>query len=224
MRFRYAITVVACLLAAPAHAFDVRQIIADSRMLNARVDAEFDQHRSSEAPLYFRFALPAESDALRVQVEPLDHPGYMELAFFDPEGALAEMVMMTHAQLTDVAPDDRLSVTALLMRDRFFPRLTQGRTDVEMLNLQGLMTGGHASVELTGVYREDRAGDALIFVRMVGILPPDGEAALIVGSLINSSVQNPEGPDDLAAGFGGHIARSVQFVARRDADGAMVPF
>ncbi len=224
MRFVHAIFAMACLLAAPAHGFDVRQILAGSRMLNAGVDAEFDQRREGDSPLYFRFALPEESDALRVRVEALDHPAYLELMFFDPEGALAETVMFAHAGLPDVAADDRLSVTALMMRDSFFPSLTQGRTAPEVLNLQGLMTAGHASVELIGAYREDRAGDVLIYVRMVGILPPEGEDGLIVASLINADIQKPENLDDLAAGFGGHIARSLQFVAWRDANGDMVPF
>ncbi len=225
MRFFHAILAVACLLAAPAHAFDVRQILESSGILNAGMNAAFDQNRSSPAQLYFDFLIPEDSDALRVIVQPGDAPSYMTIFLGQPDGALVETVAFLNIPVPEVETEQRLGGLARAMRDTFFPMLTQQHAEPSVMRISEATLGPYPAVELLGRYQEGgETGRGLIYVRMLGVLPPSGENTLLLYSLMNAGILQPETTRDLTNGFGGHIARSLQFVAWRDANGDMVPF
>ncbi len=225
MRFFHAVLAAACLCAAPVHAFDVRQILESSGVLNAGMNAEFDRNRDSPAQLYFDFLLPDDSDALRVVVRPGDDPSYMTIFLGQPGGALVETVSFLHVPVPEASTEQRIGGIGRAMQDVFFPMLTQRHSEASVMRVTDAMLGPYPAVELLGRYEEGgESGRGLIYVRMLGILPPAGENTLLLYSLMNAGILKPETAADLANSFGGYIARSLQFVARRDADGDMVPF
>lgn len=211
-----------CLALTPAGAFDVEEILANSTLLYAGVNPGFDQHRSTPAQLYFEFDLPDESDALLVRVRPENNVAYMTVQFAQPDGALVETLGMLHVEVPEGATDDRLAALGHALSTIFFPMLTQQHSEANVMRVVPLTTGRYPAVELLGRYQESRRG--LIYVRMLGLLPPAGEASLVLYSTMNAAVLNPQTDTDLARSFGGHVANSLRFTARRDVGGEMVPF
>lgn len=225
MRFIHFFTAALCLAVSPASAFDVREILGSSGTLNAGMNAHFDQHRSTPAQLYFDFLLPQDSDALQVIVRPGDDPSYLTVFLGQPEGALVETVSFLNIPVPEVETEQRLGGIARAMQDMFFPMLTERHVEPSIMHISELTLGDYPAVELLGRYVEGgERGRGQIYVRMLGILPPAGENTLLAYSLMNASILKPETTTDLARGFGGYIKRSLQFIARRDADGQMVPF
>ena len=210
------------LALSPAAAFDVQAILANSGVLHAGVNAEFEQHRSTPAQLFFEFDLPDESDALLVRVRPENDPGYMTVQFGQPDGVLVETLGMMNVAVPEGATDDRLAALGHALSTIFFPMLTQQHSEASVMRVVPVTTGRYPAVELLGRYHESRRG--LIYVRMLGLLPPSGEASLVAYSMMNATVLNPQTDTDLASSFGGHVINTLRFTARRDADGELVPF
>lgn len=225
MRFLAIAITAFALLSSPAHAFDVRSILQSSGIINAGMNSQFDQSRTSPAQLYFNFLLPDDSDALMVIVQPGDEPNYMTIFLGQPEGSLIETVAFLNIPVPEVETEQRLGGLARAMNDTFFPMLTQRQSEPLVMRISEMALGPYPAVELLGRYIEGgETGRGLIYVRMLGILPPAGENTLLAYSLMNASILQPETTEDLSNGFGGYIKRSLQFVARRDANGQMVPF
>ncbi len=225
MRFIHILIAAIAFLANPAHAFDVRTILESSGIINAGMNAHFDQSRTSPAQLYFDFLLPDDSDELMVIVQPGNAPSYMSIFLGQPEGSLVETVSFLNIPVPEVETEQRLGGLARAMQDTFFPMLTSRHSEASIMRISELTLRNDPAVELLGRYHEGgEAGRGLIYVRMLGILPPSGENTLLLYSLMNASILQPETAEDLANGFGGYIARSLQFVARRGDDGEMIPF
>lgn len=225
MHFFHAAITSLALLSSPANAFDVREILDSSGILNAGMTAHFDQHRSTPAQLYFDFLLPQDSDALHVVVQPANDPAYMTIFLGQPEGALVETVAFLNLPVPEASTEQRLGAIARAMQDVFFPMLTQRHVEPSIMQISELTLGDYPAVELLGRYVEGgERGRGQMYVRMLGILPPAGENTLLAYSLMNAAILQPETTTDLARGFGGYIKRSLHFVARRDANGDMVPF
>lgn len=225
MRFTHILVTAIAFLANPAQAFDVRVILESSGIINAGMNAHFDQSRTSPAQLYFDFLLPDDSDELLVVVEPGDAPSYMSIYLGQPEGSLIETIGFLNIPVPEFAASQRLGGLARAMEDMFFPMLTDQHSEADILRLRQLTLRDYHAVELFGRYHEGGArGRGLIYVRMLGILPPSGEDTLLMYSTMNAAILQPETTSDLSNAFGGYIARSLQFVARRGEDGDMIPF
>lgn len=225
MRFIHILITPIAFLANPAHAFDVRTILESSGIINAGMNAYFDQSRTSPAQLYFDFLLPDDSDELLVVVEPGDAPSYMSIYLGQPQGSLIETIGFLNIPVPVVSASQRLGGLARAMDDMFFPMLTNQHSEAEIIRMRELTLHDYHAVELIGRYHEGgERGRGQMFVRMLGILPPSGEDTLLMYSTMNAAILQPETTEDLANAFGGYIARSLQFVARRSDDGEMIPF
>lgn len=222
MRFLSAAITALALMAVPASAFDVQKILANARVLHAGVNAEFEQHRSTPAQLFFEFELPDESDALLVRVRPENEPGYITVQFGRPDGVLVETLGMMNVDVPKGATDDRLAALGHALSTIFFPMLTQHHNEANVMRVVPMTTGRYPAIELLGRYQESRRG--LIYVRMLGLLPPSGEASLVLYSMMNAAVLKPKTDTDLASSFSGHVANTLRFTARRGDDGEMIPF
>jgi hypothetical protein len=225
MRFLKPALAALALAASPATAFDLREALASSVMLDAGVNAEFDQHRTTPAQLYFEFALPKESDALLVSVRPGSDPGYLTVFVGTPEKALVETILLLHVEVPEGETEARLDALGNALATIFFPMLTQAHAEASVLRVSNSLAGRYPAVELLGRYIDSGAnGRGLIFVRMLGLLPPAGSDSLIISSEMNAEILKPETTSDLARSVAGNLADSLTFTARRDETGEMVPF
>lgn len=219
------LAVCAAFLLAPiqgvAQEFDFQAVMATGTTGTLTFDAQYEQSKGSEVPLYFTVQVPIADGLMRVKSDTSKDGHYTDLSFATMGGAVAETLELREATMGPGTDEERSQWLADMIRDQIYPSVTQGIEGINLIGVRKAVAGPYQAVELVAIYKLD-GGD--VAFRIMGIFPPAGEQILLAMSHTVVRLVPMEKTADLAETMAGTTLNSMRFTAARGADGALSSF
>ena len=175
------------------------------------IDATYAENNDASVPAPFRFRA-AEQDNMQVLLG-APTPGTGEIIkvnFATMDRQLIENMRFVNLDLSEVDAEDRQEVVGSLFEDEVFGNVVVNHPDNEFFGVRYIKIGDYDGVEAAGQVIDDDIG--LIYIRLVGILNPNGPDSIVALINIVADRMPMENINDMARTFTGTALRYFEFI------------
>lgn len=208
-------------VAAWSQAIDYRAIIAEGQTGTVFFDQQRENTLGTQYPLHFSITMPISPGTVDIREDPNLHAGYVMIIYGTMDGQIAERVRIYPQDMPQGTVEEGL---ANLQRTISRGIDNPPSADSERID-QGTrtsMVGGYPASEGFFVFSSPTIGNTIM--RVVVVLPPSGDQALLFITETTVEIVPIQSPDDLSETFVGTLIESIQFTAWRDETGVLIPF
>lgn len=171
------------------------------------VDRAFAEKHQVEVPAPFEFIVPRDKNIAYFMAFPPEIKGaeYFRLSFATKEKKLVENLRMVDLTIPLVEREKRIRGTVLFLLKKALPMAFKGYEEPRYIGNRVGRVGPCDAVEVLGQYVDPAIG--LVFVRLVAILNPDSEHAVLAVANINPALSEVKTPEDAARK--GYTAKAI---------------